>query len=58
MVIWQQIYVSKEGNVLLNDALNTFYLWLYGIRYMVSKEGNILFNDTLEDILFTVIYFN
>ena len=28
----------KEGNVLFNDALNTFYLRLYGIRHMV-KEG-------------------
>ena len=41
---------SKEGNVLFNDALNTFYLRLYGIRHMVkynsgSKEGNVLFND-------------
>ena len=25
----------KEGNVLFNDALNTFYLRLYGIRHMV-----------------------
>ena len=23
----------KEGNVLFNDALNTLYLWLYGIRH-------------------------
>ena len=23
----------KEGNVLFNDTLNTFYLWLYGIRH-------------------------
>ena len=23
----------KEGNVLFNDALNTFYLWLLGIRH-------------------------
>ena len=21
----------KEGNVLFNDVLNTFYLWLYGV---------------------------
>ena len=21
----------KKGNVLFNDALNTFYLWLYGV---------------------------
>ena len=31
---------TKEGNVLFNDALNTFYLRLYG-----RKEGNVLFND-------------
>ena len=33
-------YVSgtKEGNVLFNDALNTFYLWLYGVRHMVKRE--------------------
>ena len=24
----------KEGNVLFNDALNTFYLRLYGVRHM------------------------
>ena len=23
-------YITKEGNVLFNDALNTFYLQLYG----------------------------
>ena len=26
----------KEENVLFNDALNTFYLWLYGVRHMVK----------------------
>ena len=35
----------KEGNVLFNDALNTFYLRLYGVRHMVkdhsdSEKGN------------------
>ena len=33
---------SKE-NVLFNDALNTFYLQLYG-----RKDGNVLFNDALN----------
>ena len=38
---------KKEGNVLFNDALNTFYLWLYGVRHMVkdhsdSERGNPL----------------
>ena len=37
----------NEENVLFNDTLNTFYLWLYGIRHMVkdhseSKRGNPL----------------
>ena len=50
----KQTYVNKtnaiwldtareEGNVLLNDALDTFYLRLYG-----RKEGNVLLNDTLD----------
>ena len=34
----------KEGNVLFNDVLNTFYLLLYG----VDIERNILFNDALN----------
>ena len=29
---------GKEGNVLFNDALNTFYLRLYGVRHTVKKE--------------------
>ena len=39
----------KEGRTffLFNDALNTFYLWLYGVRHMVkdhsdSERGNPL----------------
>ena len=37
----------KEGKVLFNDALNTFYLWLYGVRHMSkdhsdSEKGNPL----------------
>ena len=37
----------KEGNVLFNDAFNTFYLRLYGVRHMVkdhsdSEKGNPL----------------
>ena len=36
----------KEGNILFNDALNTFYLRLYGVGHMVkehsdSKRGNL-----------------
>ena len=37
----------KKGNVLFNNALNTFCLWLYGVRHMVkdhtdSERGNPL----------------
>ena len=39
--------ISKEGNVLFNNAFNTFYLRLYGVRHMVkdysdSERGNPL----------------
>ena len=35
----------KKGNVLFNDALNTFYLRLYGVKHMIkdhsdSEKGN------------------
>ena len=37
----------KEGSVFFNDALNTFYLRLYGVRHVVnnhsdSERGNSL----------------
>ena len=43
----------KEGkSVLFNDALNPFYLWLYGVGHMVkdhsdSERGNLLPPDRL-----------
>ena len=38
---------ERERNVLFKDALNTFYLWLYGVKHMVkdhsdSEKGNPL----------------
>ena len=35
---WKSLdfWIRKEGNVLFNDTLNTFYLWLYGVRHMVK----------------------
>ena len=30
----------KEGNVLFNDSLNTFYLRLYGIEHMVKDHSD------------------
>ena len=32
---------TKEGNVLFNDALNTFYLQLYGVSHMVKDHSDI-----------------
>ena len=42
-----EMAVRKEVNVLFNDALNTFYFRLYGIRHIVkdhsdSERGNLL----------------
>ena len=39
--------VARERNVIFNDALNTFYLRLYGVRHMIkdhsdSEKGNPL----------------
>ena len=59
VILWSRIYGKahlsegerererKEGNVLFNDALNTFYLQLYGVRHIVkdhsdSERGNQL----------------
>ena len=38
-VIWYRMYdlEGKEGNVLFNDALNTFYLRLYGVGCMIWR---------------------
>ena len=33
-------YIMKEGNVLFHDALNTFYLQLYGVRHMVKDHSD------------------
>ena len=46
----------KERNVLFNDAINTFYLQLYGVTHMLknhsdSERGNPL---TPHELLFTI----
>ena len=45
-------YNGSKGNVLFNDALNTFYLQLYGVRHMVkdhsdSEKENLLLPQRL-----------
>ena len=50
--------VRKEGNILFNDALNTFYLRLYGVRHMVKdhsdteREKQLL--PSLQGLLFPI----
>ena len=49
--------LRKEGNALFNDALNTFYLQLYGVKHMVkdhsdSDKGNLL--PPLHGLLFSI----
>ena len=39
-VLFCYTIVRKEGNVLFNDALNTFYLRLYGVGHMVKDHSN------------------
>ena len=35
--IWER---ERERNILFNDALNTFYLRLYGVRHMVKDHSD------------------
>ena len=46
----------KEGNVLFNDALNTFYLRLYGVGHMVKDNSDIDRGNTLppHSLLFPI----
>ena len=39
LFIYLQYVGRKEGNVLFNDTLNTFYLRLYGVRHMVKDHS-------------------
>ena len=41
----------KEGNVLINEALTTFYLWLYGIGHMVKET---LSHPYMGSFIFTI----
>ena len=49
LVLHLRLYYDyrKDGNVLFNDTLNTFYLWLYLVGHMVkdlsdSERENLL----------------
>ena len=36
----QSPVTERKGNVLFNDALDTFYLRLYGVRHMVKDQSD------------------
>ena len=46
----------NERNVLFNDAVNTFYLRLYGVRHMVKREREKLFYLTTQSTHFIYGY--
>ena len=52
MIMWHRTYGKRnEGNVLFNDALNTFYEWLCGIGHMV-KGMKEMFYSTMHSTHF------
>ena len=42
----------RERNVLFNDALNTFYLRLYGVRHMVKDHIGYSYRLTARVLLY------
>ena len=47
---------GRNGTVLFNDALNTFYLRLYGVRHMVKDHSDSEGGNPLppHGLLFTI----
>ena len=41
-------HFRMEGNVLFNDALNTFYLRLYGVRHMVNDQSDRVLGNPMS----------
>ena len=60
------LYGRKEGIILFNEALNTFYFtviwrqWLYGVRHICSRTTQIAREETVSPIwtTFSDILFN
>ena len=38
--LFSHVWRERERNALFNDALNTFYLRLYGVRHMVKDHSD------------------
>ena len=39
-IFYHYKHIRKEGTVLFNNTLNTFYLRLYGVKHMVKDHSN------------------
>ena len=53
-------FCSKEGNVLFNNILNTFYLQLYGVGSVANAVCKIFVTDcdmTLNKMLCAYLWF-
>ena len=44
----------KEGNVLFEDALNIFYLWLHGVRHIVKNHSDYKTRNPLHGLRFAI----
>ena len=42
---------EERENVLFNDALDTFYLRLYGVRHMVKEEDQVIVTSCIYLVL-------
>ena len=51
MVNLVSVTVLRKGNILFNDALNTFYLWLYGVGHMVKDHSDSVRGNLLPPLL-------
>ena len=50
------ISYQRERDVLFNDALNTFYLRLYGVRHMVKDHSDIISYHISYHIIYHISY--
>ena len=53
IILYLLYYTSlrKEGSVLFNDTLNTFYLRLYGVRHMIKDHSD---SERPHELLFPI----
>ena len=53
----RRLLLEGKGNVLFNDAFNTFYFTvIWHQKAALEGKGNVLFNNALNTFYFTVIW--